>query len=110
MTFNRAIERAALAASCGAIALAAATGAQAGSLIRGDSRLLSTTIDEVVANVARPIAHVAPIPGGAAVSGGNVNTVWNDASLAGPFDVTSPITIRVLSALTPKACVFDGQA
>jgi len=109
MNFSHAIERAALVGFCKVIALAAATGAQAGSLINGDSLLVSTTTYEVVAAVTRPIAHVTPIPGGI-VSDGNINTAWNDASLDGPFDVTSPITISNLSATSPKAYVLEGQA
>ena len=90
--------RAALAASCGALAFAAALGeAHAGNLINTDSLLISTTNYEDTGVVAGLVAGMTAIPGGTAVSNGNVNTVWNNASVDSSFGATSPITIEDLS-------------
>jgi hypothetical protein len=90
--------RLALTVGCSALALAAANGARASNLINGDSLLVTTTTYEDVGEVAGLVPGVTAIPGGLAVSDGNVNTVWNNASVDGSFGVTSPITLEDLGA------------
>ena len=93
--------RAALVAGCSALALSAVVcQAQAGNLINGDSLLVTTTTYEDVGQVAGLVAGVTAIPGGTAVSNGNVNTVWSNSNVDGQFGVTSPLTLQDLSATT----------
>jgi hypothetical protein len=92
-----------LTVGCGALALAsAASQGRAGNFISGDSLVISTTTYEDVGAVAGLVGPIGsqpgtPIPGGNAVSNGNLNTVWNNASVDGSFGVTSAITIQDLS-------------
>ena len=89
----------ALTVGCSALALAVASNAaRAGNLINGDSLLVTTTTYENVGQVAGLVAGVTAIPGGAAVSNGDLNTVWNNSSVDGQFGVTSPLTVQDLSA------------
>jgi hypothetical protein len=91
--------RAALVIGCSALALSAAIDtAPAGTLINGDSLLISTTTYEDVGQVAGLVAGTTQIPGGTANSNGNVNTVWNNSSVDGQFGVTSPLTLQDLNA------------
>ena len=90
--------RLALTIGVSALALAAAGAAHAGDFIHGDSLLISTTTYEDVGAAAELVAGVTAIPGGTAVSNGDLNTVWNNASVDASFGVTSPITIQDLSA------------
>ena len=90
--------RLALTIGCSALALAAACGAHAGNLINGDSLLVTMTTYEDVGQVAGLVADVTAIPGGTAVSNGDINTVWNNSSVDGQFGVTSPLTLQDLSA------------
>src|SRR5271165_5411271 len=92
--------RLALTIGCSALALAAAGGAHAGNLINGDSLLVTMTTYEDVGQVAGLVADVTAIPGGTAVSNGDINTVWNNSSVDGQFGVTSPLTLQDLSART----------
>jgi hypothetical protein len=90
--------RLALTTGVSALALAAAGAAHAADFIHGDSLLISTTTYEDVGAAAGLVAGVTAIPGGTAVSNGDLNTVWNNASVDASFGVTSPITIQDLSA------------
>ncbi len=102
--------RAALAASCGAFALATAANlAHAGTLINGNSLLISTTTYQDAGAVAGLVAGVTHIPGGTAVSNGDLNTVWNNAAVDGSFGVSSAITIQDLSATSPTADVLASE-
>ena len=93
--------RAALVVGCSAAAFAvAASQAHAGNLINGDSLLVSTTTYEDVGQVAGLVAGVTAIPGGVANAGGEVNSVWNNASVDGQFGVTSPLTLQDLNVTT----------
>jgi hypothetical protein len=89
-----------LALTVGSSALALAVGANAahaGNLINGDSLLVTTTTYE-----GADLAKGDLIPGGAAVSNGDLNTVWNNSSVDGQFGVTSPLIVQDLSATTAK--------
>ena len=100
--------RAAIVAGCSALALSAAIGAApAGTLINGNSLLVSATTYEDVGQVAGLAAGVTPIPGGTANSDGNINTVWNNASVDGSFGVTSPLKFMDLS--TTNASVLASE-
>jgi hypothetical protein len=95
--------RLALTIGCSALTLAAAGAAHAGNLINGDSLLVTMTTYEDVGQVAGLVATTptmpgTPIPGGNAVSNGDINTVWNNGSVDGQFGVTSPLTLQDLSA------------
>ena len=95
--------RFALTVTCSALALAAApNAAQAGDLINGDSLLVTTTTYEDVGQVAGLVAGSTVIPGGTAVSNGALNTVWNNSTVDGQFGVTSPLTLKDLSATSAK--------
>ena len=85
--------RMATLAGCSALAFAASPG-RAADLIGPNSLLISTTNYQNVGQVAGLMAGVTPIPGGTAVSDGNVNTVWNNASVDGSFGVASPISLE----------------
>jgi hypothetical protein len=94
--------RLALTLGCSAFALAAAANAaRAGSLINGDSLLVTTTTYEDVGQVGA-LAVGDPIPGGPAISNGKLNTVWNNSSVDGQFGVTSPLIVQDLSAANAK--------
>ncbi len=91
--------RAVLITGCSALALSAAVGvARAGTLINGDSLLVSATTFEDVGQVAGLVAGVTQIPGGVANAGADVNSVWNNSSVDGQFGVTSPLELLDLSA------------
>jgi hypothetical protein len=97
--------RLALTIGCSALTLAAAGAARAGNLINGDSLLVTMTTYEDVGQVAGLVATTptmpgTPIPGGNAVSNGDINTVWNNGSVDGQFGVTSAITVEDLSKTT----------
>ncbi|HEY3624194.1 MAG TPA: PEP-CTERM sorting domain-containing protein [Roseiarcus sp.] len=95
--------RFALTLGCSALAVAVgANAAHAGNLIHGDSLLVTTTTYENVGQVNGLVAGVTAIPGGTAVSNGDLNTVWNNSSVDGQFGVTSPLTVQDLSATTAK--------
>ncbi len=95
--------RAALGLGCSALALAAAANAaQAGDLINGNSLLVTTTTYEDVGQVAGLVAGSTAIPGGTAVSNGDLNTVWNNSNVDGQFGVTSPLTLQDLSVTNAK--------
>jgi hypothetical protein len=91
----------ALSLGCSALALSAAAGsARAGDFIKGDSLVISTTTYQDTGTGPGTVGNLVvgtPIPGGAAVSNGNLNTVWNNAAVDGSFGVTSAITIEDLS-------------
>jgi hypothetical protein len=90
--------RLALTVGCSALALAAAANAaHAGNLINGDSLLVTTTTYE-----GADLAKGDSIPGGTAVSNGDLNTVWNNSSVDGQFGVTSPLIVQDLSATSAK--------
>jgi len=95
--------RLALTIGVSALALAAAGAAHAGDFIHSDSLLISTTTYEDVVAAAGLVAGVTAIPGGTAVSNGDLNTVWNNASVDASFGVTSPITIEDLSPTNAAA-------
>jgi hypothetical protein len=99
--------RLALALSCSAIALTAANSVQAGNLINGDSLLITTTTYQDTGAVAG-LAVGSPIPGGVAVSNGDLNTVWNDASVDSSFGVTSAISVEDLNP-TNAALVLGSE-
>lgn len=95
--------RLALTVSCSAFALAfAANAARAGDLINGNSLLVTTTTYEDVGQVAGLVAGSTAIPGGTAVSNGDLNTVWNNSTVDGQFGVTSPLTLQDLSVTNAK--------
>ena len=54
-----------------------------------------------------PSTPGTPIPGGDAVSDGDVNTVWNNSTVDGQFGVTSPLTVEDLSATTAKVLASE---
>jgi hypothetical protein len=96
-----------LTVSCSALALAAAAGsARATDFIGGDTLLISTTTYQDVGAVANLVAGVSQLPGSnagqtsTAVSNGNLNTVWNNASVDGSFGVTSAISLSDLNVNT----------
>jgi hypothetical protein len=104
------LRRTALAASCSAFAVAAVSAqAQAGNLINYNSLLISTTTYQDVGAVAGLVAGSTAMPGGTAVSNGDLNTVWNNASVDASFGVTSPITIQDLNASAPTAHVLASE-
>jgi hypothetical protein len=79
---------------------AAASQGRAGDFISGDSLVISTTTYQDTGTGPGTVGNLAvgtPIPGGNAVSNGNLSTVWNNASVDGSFGVTSAITIQDLS-------------
>jgi len=93
--------RAAAVTGCSALAFAVSP-VRAADLLGPNSLLISTTNYENVGPVAGLVANETPIPGGTAVSDGNVNTVWNNASVDGSFGVTSPITLQDLNPTTAQ--------
>lgn len=97
-----------LAVGLSALAVAAgAAAADAGNLINGDSLLVTTTTYEDVGEVAGLVPGVTQIPGGTAVSGGNINTVWNNETVDASFGVTSPLTIEDLGATNAKVLATE---
>jgi len=99
------ISRAALLAGSSLVALAAASAARA-DFIENGSLLISTTTYQDTGAVANLVAGTSQLPGSTAgttstaVSNGNLNTVWNNASVDGSFGVTSAITLQDLNANT----------
>jgi hypothetical protein len=98
--------RLALIVGCSAVAMAA-NGARAGNLINGDSLLVTTTTYEDVGQVGA-LAVGDAIPGGTAVSNGDLNSVWNNSSVDGQFGVTSPLIVEDLSATTAKLLASES--
>jgi hypothetical protein len=108
MTFNlNTITRATLLAGSSLVALAAGSAARA-DFIGAGSLLISTTTYQDTGAVAGLVAGQSKLPGKnagqttTAVSNGNLNTVWNNASVDGSFGVTSAITLQDLNASTGK--------
>jgi hypothetical protein len=102
--------RAALIVTCSAAAFSvAASHAHAGSLINGDSLLISTTTYQDTGAAAGLVAGASQLPGAnagqtsTAVANGSLNTVWNNASVDASFGVTSEITISDLNTTTATA-------
>ena len=95
--------RLALTASCSVLALAAASAARATDFIGGDTLLISTTTYQDAGAVANLVAGTSLLPGSnagetsTAVSNGNLNTVWNNASVDSSFGVTSAISLSDLN-------------
>jgi len=103
------IGRAALLAGT-SLAVLASAGAARADFIQNGSLLISTTTYQDVGQVAN-LQVGSQLPGtvnkttnaytpASAVSNGNLNTVWNNASVDGSFGVTSAITLQDLNANT----------
>jgi hypothetical protein len=99
--------RSALTVGCSALALAiAVNAARAADFIGGDTLLISTTTYEDAGAVAGLVANVSNLPGAnagetsTAVSNGDLNTVWNNASVDPSFSVTSAISLSDLNIKT----------
>ena len=70
--------------------------AHAGTLINGNSLLVSATTYEDVGQVAGLVAGVTRFPAASRIDG-DLNTVWNNSSVDGQFGVTSPLELLDLS-------------
>ncbi|MDR3468646.1 MAG: PEP-CTERM sorting domain-containing protein [Xanthobacteraceae bacterium] len=104
------IHRAVLLAGASLAALAATGEARADFILNGSLLVSSTTYQDTGA-VAGLVAGSSQLPGtvnkttnaytpATAVSGGNLNTVWNNASVDSSFGVTSAITLQDQNANT----------
>jgi hypothetical protein len=105
--------RALLAASAGAALIAGAQAAFATTVIEEGSLLISSTTYQDTGAVANLVAGASLLPGKSAgtsvtaVSNGNLNTVWNNASVDPSFGVTSPITIQDLNVTNNPGAVLS---
>jgi hypothetical protein len=103
------MHRALLLAGSSLVALAATTQAHADFIGNGTLLVSSTTYQDTGA-VANLVAGQSQLPGtvsktgayvpATAVSNGNLNTVWNNASVDGSFGVSSAITLQDQNANT----------
>ena len=88
-----------LTGGCSLAAILAASGANAETLINGNSLVISTTTYQDVGQAAGLVAGSSQLPGAkagksvTAVSNGALNTVWNNDSVDSSFGVTSAITL-----------------
>jgi hypothetical protein len=102
-----------LLGACGFVLIAGSRAALAVEAIEGDSLLISTTTYQDVGAVSQLVAGQSLLPGSkagktvTAMSNGNLNTVWNNATVDGSFGVTSAITIQDLNVTTNPGSVLS---
>lgn len=106
------LSRALMGAAISALMVAGAGGANASTLIRPDSLIISSTTYVDTGAVQNLVAGVSKLPGASAGttvtanSGGALATVFNNASVDSSFGVTSGITLQDFSLSHPASVVI----